>query len=257
MNDLQRFDNGGIELIINTQTGESFASISGYARMVNLSVDTIAKRVKRGSKGLDKSAVKTAEIQTAGGLQGVDLLSESVIAEWIVKDNPEIAAKLIQAGVRVYLHTLAGYTVSSTATKQEPLSVLDALIEGLKVTKQIQEELNRASLEIQQLNEFKQEMLDVRDNTLAEFKKLPEPSVAVAELKTKERLNRMIRDYAIANNIPFGTVYNKLYMEFRDRYHIDLKVRGNNQKPKLSGTEYADSINMIEQLYAVASEVFV
>lgn len=31
--DLQRFECEGIELIINTKTGESFATVSGYARM--------------------------------------------------------------------------------------------------------------------------------------------------------------------------------------------------------------------------------
>ena len=41
---LQRFDHDGIELIINTETGESFASISGYARMSGKAQSTINPR---------------------------------------------------------------------------------------------------------------------------------------------------------------------------------------------------------------------
>jgi hypothetical protein len=42
---LQRFDHDGIELIIDTQTGESFASIKGYARMSGKSHNAITMRV--------------------------------------------------------------------------------------------------------------------------------------------------------------------------------------------------------------------
>jgi hypothetical protein len=108
-----RFDNDGVELVINLESGESLASLSGYARMAGLSVDAISKRVKRGYGSLDKVEVKEAEIQTKKGLRTVYLLSEETISRWIIQDNPELAFKMLQAGVRVYLHSLAGYTVSS------------------------------------------------------------------------------------------------------------------------------------------------
>ena len=71
---LTRFDGeNGIELVIDTSTGESFSNIRGYARMSGKPVDTIAKRVTRESMGVDIFEVKQAELKNPGGLQGVRL----------------------------------------------------------------------------------------------------------------------------------------------------------------------------------------
>jgi hypothetical protein len=255
MTDLQRFDNNGLELIINTKTGESFASISGYARMSGLTQQAISLRINKLNPTSD-NYILIAEMLTATGVKTHKLLTEDLISEWIVKDNPELATKLIQAGVRVYLHTLAGYKVSSTATKKE-LTPLEILEQQVRLMRAQQDELDKLKLQVQEFNEFKEEVIETRKEAIAHLKFLPEPSVQVAELKPKEQLNRMVRDYAIVNNVAFGFVYNWIYREFRDRYHIDLKVRGTNNKPKLSGTEYADKYSMIDKLYAVASEVLV
>ncbi len=114
MTQLERYDSNTVELFVNTDTGESFASIRGYARMSGKDVSTISRRFE----GVAQNHKKTAEIQTEGGLQGVALISEKLISIWIVKDNPELAAEMLQAGVRVFLHTKAGYKVESTATKR-------------------------------------------------------------------------------------------------------------------------------------------
>lgn len=108
---LTRFEQNGLELVINTETGEAFASLRGYARMSGKDQSTISRRCQ----GVASECIKTAEILTPGGLQGVALIPESLIAQWIVKDNPDLATKMLQAGVRVYLHTIAGFKVSSTA----------------------------------------------------------------------------------------------------------------------------------------------
>jgi len=112
MNSLQRFDCDGIEIIIDLQNGETFASIRGYARMSGLSQPAISKRCT----GDNQKSFKIAEIQTGGGLQRVKLIDEDTIVEWIIDDNPRMAKKLLKAGVRVYLHTIAGYKVTSSAT---------------------------------------------------------------------------------------------------------------------------------------------
>lgn len=45
---------------------------------------TISKRMK----GVASEARQIAEIQTEGGLQAVALIPESLIVEWLPKDNP-------------------------------------------------------------------------------------------------------------------------------------------------------------------------
>ena len=110
---LQRFDHDGIELIINTETGEIFASISGYARMSGKMPSTISRRLTMS--GLREKGLEQAQIKTASGLQTVELIPENLICQWLIKDNHELALKVMQLGVRLFLHTLAGFQVKSEA----------------------------------------------------------------------------------------------------------------------------------------------
>lgn len=186
MANLQRFDQDGIEIVINTETGESFASISGYARMAGKAVNTIAKRVKRGSKGLDNSLVKTAEIQTAGGVQGVHLVPESFIAEWIPKDNPAMATQLMKLGVRMFLHKMAGYKYQPV-TPELPANY----IEALKALVEAEEKKLLLEAENQQLLEENQELAEAVDELfeysslvrIAKFNNVSEKNFSWRKLK--------------------------------------------------------------------------
>lgn len=111
MTSLTRFETeDGIELVIDTVTGESFATVSGYARMSGKDKSTISRRLQ----GVDPTELKDAEIQTAGGLQGVVLLPGKLVRKWLLKDNPELLEAMSDAGWNVYCHLKAGYKVSST-----------------------------------------------------------------------------------------------------------------------------------------------
>lgn len=68
-------------------TGEAFASIRGYARMSGKPESTIRDR----SKGARKNEIVEAEILTPGGMQGARLLTEDIVTDWIVEDNPTLA----------------------------------------------------------------------------------------------------------------------------------------------------------------------
>lgn len=117
MTSLTRYDSNGIELIIDTQTGEAFATQAGYARMSGISYPTVKKRVER-LKGGDRIKLKKAEIETPGGLQGVTLLPADLVFDWMFEDNPELARAMGKAGATVYMHQLAGYKVTSDAIAQ-------------------------------------------------------------------------------------------------------------------------------------------
>jgi hypothetical protein len=108
----ERFDKDGIELVINTQTGESFATQAGYARMSGLTKQAISKRY---SQTVNQGETKTAEVQTPQGLRTVNLIDEDLIAEWLPKDNPTMATQLLKLGVRVFMHKLAGFEITSSA----------------------------------------------------------------------------------------------------------------------------------------------
>lgn len=120
---LVRYENNGIELLVNCNTGESFATAYGYSRMTNKEYDTIKKRCQRGG-------LSTVEIPTAQGVIWGTLITEQYIVEWLPKDNPTMATQLMKLGVRAFLHQLAGYEIKSTAVQNQftiPETLSDAL----------------------------------------------------------------------------------------------------------------------------------
>lgn len=116
----------GIELVIDTETGEAFATAKGYARMAGINSSTVFTRLSRSRKGGRTDDIKMAEIQTEGGIQAGRLIPEDTITDWIVGDNPDLARLMLKAGCRLYLYQLAGYKVkventSSTGTFEQRL----------------------------------------------------------------------------------------------------------------------------------------
>src|SRR4028118_1027005 len=110
---LTRFETiDGVELVIDTQTGESFATQAGYVRMSGKSKSTVSERMQ---KGVRLGEIKEDQIQTAGGVQRVRLIPADVVYEWLFDDNPALAKTMGKAGATVYMHQLAGFHVSSTA----------------------------------------------------------------------------------------------------------------------------------------------
>jgi hypothetical protein len=105
MNILQQFKtNDGLELLIDLQTGEVFASQRGLARICDKPESTVRLFV-----GAHKLIVNKAQIQTPSGIQGAQVINEEGIKKAIIKYRPELLEKLIDCGLRIYLHGLAGY----------------------------------------------------------------------------------------------------------------------------------------------------
>ena len=117
MNNLTRFDNDGIELVIDTQTGEAFATQSGYARMSGLTVRGVGKRLE---KLVNSDLVRTAELDTGYGIKVVNLISADLVYDWMCEDNLRLAKVMGKTGATVYIHQLAGFKVSSTAIAIPP-----------------------------------------------------------------------------------------------------------------------------------------
>lgn len=113
MINLKVFNNDGLEIVIDLNTGEAYATQAGYCRMSGKSQSTISSRMN-GQRGID---IKMAEILTAGGLQGVRLIPSVTVFEWLIDDNPELAKAMGKAGATVYMHQLAGY---KTESKEKP-----------------------------------------------------------------------------------------------------------------------------------------
>lgn len=178
MSSLTRFDNDGIEIIIETATGESFASVKGYARMSGKAQSTISERFK----GVREDEVKTAEIPTPGGLQAVRLIPEDLIVQWLPKDNPEMASKMMKLGVRMFNHKLAGYSLSSTAV-QHQLKVHTA-VEYIQASEKL-EEINNLTLR-ELLRDQLIEELSHLQNKKALPESSPSPEYTTCKVRARE-----------------------------------------------------------------------
>ena len=178
---LQRFDKDGIELIIDTQTGESFASISGYARMSGKAQSTISGRLATHRN----EALKTAEILTTTGLKTVRLISEDLICQWLPKDNPELASQVLKLGVRLFLHALAGFRVKSEAITE--VKQLESQIIKLSEEKQILEELIKTQKTMIADFSSKNSMLDYKRLVIEELHAEKERDIAKFNLLETER----------------------------------------------------------------------
>lgn len=115
--DLVSFNQFGLELVINNTTGETFASVSAVGRMTDKPSQTISRYVNGKFKGCTQMQLLEAEVVTNGGLQGVNLLNENQILEVVARYKPDLLIKFAQLGLRAYLHTIAGYQISSTAVQ--------------------------------------------------------------------------------------------------------------------------------------------
>lgn len=125
MNNLQRFEQNGLELIINLSTGEVFASQGAIARICQCESTQI--RRFRG----DSQLIKTLPVKDSRGVcQETKLYPEQLIKECLAKFNPELLLKCVDAGLRLYLHGLAGfkYEVKQPDLPQTYLEALKALV---------------------------------------------------------------------------------------------------------------------------------
>ena len=175
---LQRFEIDGIELLIDTQTGESFASAKGYARMSGRDYDTIKKRCQRGGQ-------VNAEIPTEQGLKWGTLIPEDLICQWLPLDNPEMAAAMLKLGVRVFLHEMAGYKVTSEATNP-PRPLIEAELE-------IELEIEKTKLEIAKVELERERIVSTNDRIIEELR-LEQNQIEYAQYSAGKLTGEQIRE---------------------------------------------------------------
>lgn len=271
--------NQDYEVLINTLTGDVY--IPGYNAMariasMNLSKpvhkETIRRSVAQCLAENPDLKLQNAVVATEMGSRECVLIPEKIANRLLLKHNPPLAERIYDAGGRLYYHRLAGYEFkpiggsnesSITSDKVLPgtgsldgLSQAELLLHAAQCLVSLEKEQQRQSKELEDLKQFREEMTLLQKEAEDDLKSLPSSSKNAKEVTTRFYLNRLVRDYCTANRASYQIAWRVLNMEFRDRYHIDLKARGRNHKPKLSSPEYAEKYNYIEDLYAVADEIF-
>jgi phage antirepressor YoqD-like protein len=134
LTNFERFDADGLELVVNTTTGLAYASISATARMLNLENIQVKRALEKGGY---ENVLITAEIPTAGGVQGgTKLVDSGTIFNLAIQYNIPLAKTMGAAGANLYLLKLAGYqTKIVEQTRPEDLTRLEILQMGLEAEK--------------------------------------------------------------------------------------------------------------------------
>lgn len=164
MSNLARFDRDGLELLIDEQTGEVFASMSATARMCGCEVTQI-----RQLKGVSESLKTLPAKDKRGVVRDTKLLSEELIKKCIAKYNPDLLLKCVDAGLRVFLHSLAGYKYQMVQPEPEhqlPTNYLDALkalVASEEAKTEIEKQLALAETEIAVLEGSLEQAVEVID----------------------------------------------------------------------------------------------
>ena len=122
MTNLTRFDNDGIEVFINTDTGESFASLNGAARMADEHPETIKRFLL-----ITNTQTTSNEIDTGYGKKLVTFLDEDAILVVLEKYNPSRLKQFAKLGIRTALHQIAGYQQKPVASQPtlEPIDIFN------------------------------------------------------------------------------------------------------------------------------------
>jgi phage antirepressor YoqD-like protein len=138
----ERFDADGLELVVNTDTGLAYASISAAARMLEVDRSTVSKKLTR-----DKISVIEAEIQTVTGLKTVRLVDSETLYDIAFDYNLLLAKKMGAAGANLYMLKLAGYEPKIVESNQIPQTYAQALLEAGRLAMEL--ELAQSKIEAQ------------------------------------------------------------------------------------------------------------
>ena len=139
-------------------------------------------------------------------------------------------------------------------TSHKPKSQIELLVESAQILLEIEKRQQKQESEILNL---KSDIEVINQRAIAaeqELKALPAPSKTSQSRTARANINSLVRAFCHKNNIQHAEAFKNLYREFRDRYHIDLKIRAANGKS--APLDIAESLDVAEDLYALADEMF-
>lgn len=139
----ERFESNGLELVVNTNTGKAYATQSAIIRMLETPKSTVVNALK----GVPNQDIKTAEIQTQGGLQGCRLYSAETVFKLALKYNIDLAEKMGAAGANVYMLNLAGY--KTKIVDQAEFNIPKTYSDALRLAATLSDQVDELTLKIE------------------------------------------------------------------------------------------------------------
>lgn len=215
-----------------------------------------AKRLleKNFTEGVDYEIRISVEVRPQGGFSNSEIIKMSVDCFeqfCLMAGTPkgkEIRLHFIECR-RKYIKMLEER--SQQVPQLTPIQLIAQI--ATQMADQEKRQMEQEALILKQQNQLNN-LLDIQRQAEEELTALPCSDQAAPQKTTRIKINNLVRNYAQRTNLPHGKVWSKLYLEFRDRCHIDAKRRAENQGKKLA-IEVIEELGLIEELFAIASEI--
>lgn len=132
----------------------------------------------------------------------------------------------------------------------------EKILDYLKTTKQIIEELSSTQhLRInQRINKMTVKENARKENLASSNSNERKALLPPPQIKPREHIKMIVRDYANKNKIKFNDVYNILYKQFYYRFNKNLTLKA--KKCDMTTINFAEKHGFIDDLESLAIEIF-
>lgn len=227
VSDLTRFSKDEYEVLINTSTGESFCTQGMLAKICKCESTQI--RRYRG----DSSLLITASVADSRGVtQESVLYPEKIIKECLAKFNPDLLLECADAGVRVFMHKLAGFEITSSAVQeQKPKSLEEILLINAQALFDHKQRLDAIEQQKIPLLEKKAEALEAQvlllenqNHLLTEQNEILEEKVAEMEFEQRTQQMEIAGNSAELGRFRNGSGYWRTVIGYANMKGIQLSL---------------------------------
>lgn len=207
------------------------------------------EQVSRAVSRLDEDEKGVTNINTLGGNQEMAIVSEPGLFSLVLtsrKPEAKTFKKWLTSEVLPSIRKTGSYSI----VQKDPIELI---IESAQHLLDVKRRMEKAEQEIVSVKADVEKINARAEAAEQELKSLPTPNKTASPRTTRANINSLVRTYCHRNSISHSDAYKNLYREFRDRYHIDLKVRAANGKS--APLDIAESLDVLDDLYALASEL--
>lgn len=232
----------------------------------NLEVTTQAQQKKlREHHILSKGTTKLI-VPSKGGDQETQCIKLDFMPMWLTTIHPKKVSASSKKRLEAYqfesVTVLRDHFLGTPQQDKLP-TIAEHLLQQAQVM--VGQEKKLAELKQQQQSQNKR-VVDLerkqylqeheKEETIQQLRLLPPAQPCLLpERTTRHHLCELVRGYAIEHGGAFKDSWNKLYREYRDRAGIDLKARAKNKK-STNALDVAEELDVIEEVYSLASELF-
>lgn len=239
MSNLMHFDFHGNDVRLVMRDGEPWWSVADVCRVLDI------RNVTDASNRLDEDEKDSVPASTFDSTEGGPerlIVNESGLYNLVMGSRkPEAKAfkRWVTREVLPQIRKTGTYSVAPPTQAELALQMAQALVEQEK----------RLTVVESRVSAIENRQREAE----AELVALPAPTGTVADITPRALLNRLIRSYSMEQNLSHQVLWNRLYTEFRDRYHVDLKARSTKN---VSPLDVAERLGHVQTLYNLAKHLF-